>query len=126
LATSDDPVERAQDGAGLDAFARVLGLTSLSDGSEASHRASDDENIFARPDRGPRLVRPALTAQKAAAPVIVRIPSRPKADAKDLYLAALDALGEGDRTVAIDQLRLAVRLDDETPLYRELLAQLET
>ncbi|HEY4223920.1 MAG TPA: hypothetical protein VGO62_21340 [Myxococcota bacterium] len=75
--------------------------------------------------------RPKLAANGAVNPIIVKIPSRPKvsaqarAQARNLYLSAVDELAKGDSTGAIGHLQLAIHYDDSIELYRDLLAQLE-
>jgi hypothetical protein len=81
--------------------------------------------------------RPALRAPAAVRFVVEEAPARPRHDAlspadlarnllraRELYLVAMDDLGDGDVGSAIGHLQLAVAYDDRTPLYHDLLAQL--
>ncbi len=92
----------------------------------------DDEET---PPRG--TPRPAITAPGAVRFVVAEAPARPRHDAlssadkarnkiraRDLYLVAMDDLGDGDPSGAIVHLELALAYDDETSLYGDLLSQL--
>ncbi len=81
--------------------------------------------------------RPALRAPAAVRFVVEDAPARPRHDAlspadlarnllraRELYLVAMDDLGDGDVGSAIGHLQLAVAYDDRTALYHDLLAQL--
>lgn len=73
--------------------------------------------------------RPPLPA-RAAKPVIVKIPARPKVSlearnqARKLYLTAVDELAKGDKVAAIGHLKLAIHYDDGVPLYQDFLKHL--
>jgi hypothetical protein len=105
----------------------------------------DDSDLFVddnevTPPRGtprPTLV-PAATgggsdASRTSPVEVTAIPSswpdeaefqRNRRRARELYLIALDDLGEGDARSAIGHLQLAVAYDDGADVYRDLLAQL--
>lgn len=103
---------------------RAIVMQALQDGHESVFPGGAGE-------RGQDEARPALPVQRAVTPVIVKIPSRPRVTvqnrerARSLYLSAVENLAKADRVAAIDNLRLAVELDDGNPLYPELLRQLE-
>jgi hypothetical protein len=93
-----------------------------------------DENEVT-PARG--TVRPALIAPQAIRFVVADRPARARPEAlspeesarnrqraHELYLIALDDVGDGDVAGAIGHLQLAVAYDDQTDVYRELLEQL--
>jgi hypothetical protein len=93
----------------------------------------DDDEVT--PPRG--TPRPALFAPRAVRVVIEDSPARPRHDAisaedaarnrlraRDLYLVALDDLGDGDTRGAMAHLQLAIAYDDQTELYQDLLSQL--
>jgi hypothetical protein len=93
----------------------------------------DDDEVT--PPRG--TLRPALLAPDAIRFVVAEAPARPRHEAltaeeaarnrrraRELYLVALDDVGDGDMRGAIAHLQLAVAYDDQTDVYRELLDQL--
>ncbi len=95
----------------------------------------DDDNDVT-PARG--TPRPAITAPQAVRFVVAEAPARPRHEslsaeekarnrvrARDLYLVAMDDLGDGDKQGAIVHLELAIAYDDETSLYLDLLGQLK-
>ncbi|MDP2344475.1 MAG: hypothetical protein Q8O67_26205 [Deltaproteobacteria bacterium] len=92
----------------------------------------DDET----PARGS--LRPAIVAPQAVRFIVSAAPARPRHEAlsaeekarnclraHDLYLVAMDDLGDGDPEGALVHLELAIAYDDETALYRDLLEQLK-
>ena len=94
----------------------------------------DDDEVT--PPHG--TARPSLEAPSAVRFVVAEAPARPrhaalsaeedarnKLRARDLYLIALDDIGHQDTEGAIVHLQLAVAYDDETPVYIDLLRQLE-
>jgi hypothetical protein len=93
-------------------------------------KALGEDEGDAQPSSSPG-VRPKLAAKGAVSPVIVKIPTRPKvsaqarAQARSLYLTAVEEIGRGDKQNAMGHLKLAVHYDDGVELYRDLLAQLE-
>lgn len=103
---------------------RALVLEALDDSVEA---VFPDKRAGAGSAPAPR---PALGGGRVVAPVIVKIPSRPKVSlearerARRLYLSAVDLLGKGERTAAMQHLRMAIELDDGIQLYRDLLEHL--
>jgi hypothetical protein len=83
-------------------------------------------------------MRPSLEAPSAVRFIVAEAPARPRkaalssdelernrARAHDLYLVALDDIACRDAQSAIVHLELALAYDDETPLYHDLLAQLQ-
>lgn len=82
--------------------------------------------------------RPAITAPNAVRFVVADAPARPrheslsdedrarnKVRARELYLVAMDDLGDGDAAGAVVHLELALAYDDETSLYGDLVEQLK-
>jgi len=103
---------------------------SLPDDDEAGFLDEDEVT----PARGTK--RPAMPTD-AVRVVVAEAPARPRHEAlsadererngrraHELYLVALDDVGDGDLGGAIGHLQLAVAYDDQTDVYRELLAQL--
>jgi hypothetical protein len=99
----------------------------------------DDADAFGdevvTPARG--TPRPALFAPGAVRFVVEEAPARPRHDAlsadevarnrlraRELYLVAIDDLGDGDANGAVMHLQLAIAYDDQTPLYQDLLEQI--
>ena len=83
-------------------------------------------------------MRPSLEAPLAVRFVVAEAPARPRKEAlnskeiarnrlraRDLYLIALDDIACKDAHSAVVHLQLALAYDDETPLYLDLLSQLE-
>lgn len=83
-------------------------------------------------------LRPAIIAPNAVRFVVAEAPARPRHEAlsteerarnklraRDLYLVAMDDLGDGDPAGAVVHLELALAYDDETSLYGDLLSQLK-
>ncbi len=95
----------------------------------------DDEDTVT-PAHG--TMRPSLQAPSAVRFVVADAPARPRkaalradelarnrARAHDLYLVALDDIACRDPQSAVVHLELALAYDDETPLYHDLLCQLQ-
>ena len=95
----------------------------------------DDEDTVT-PAHG--TMRPSLQAPSAVRFVVAEAPARPRkaalradeiarnrARAHDLYLVALDDIACRDPQSAVVHLELALAYDDETPLYHDLLSQLQ-
>jgi hypothetical protein len=95
----------------------------------------DDEDTVT-PAHG--TMRPSLQAPSAVRFVVAEAPARPRkaalradevvrnrARAHDLYLVALDDIACRDTQSAVVHLELALAYDDETPLYHDLLSQLQ-
>lgn len=132
----DEDIEAGGDEASFD----NLPVTDPSAASFAARSVDDDGDGFlgdddVTPARG--TPRPALVAPRAVRVVIEDAPARTRFEAlspedaarsrlraRELYLVALDDLGVGDTRSAVGHLQLAVAYDDETELYRDLLAQL--
>jgi hypothetical protein len=98
--------------------------------------AGFDDDDVATPAHG--TMRPSLEAPSAVRFIVAEAPARPRkaalssdelernrARAHDLYLVALDDIACRDAQSAIVHLELALAYDDETPLYHDLLAQLQ-
>lgn len=98
--------------------------------------AGFDDDDVATPAHG--TIRPRLEAPSAVRFIIAEAPARPRkaalsktelernrARAHDLYLIALDDIACRDPQSAIVHLELALAYDDETPLYHDLLAQVQ-
>jgi hypothetical protein len=98
--------------------------------------AGFDDDDVATPAHG--TMRPSLEAPSAVRFIVAEAPARPRRDAlssdelersraraHDLYLVALDDIACRDTQSAIVHLELALAYDDETPLYHDLLAQLQ-
>lgn len=95
----------------------------------------DDDDVVT-PAHG--TMRPSLEAPAAVRFIVAEAPARPRraalssnelernrARAHDLYLVALDDIACRDAHSAIVHLELALAYDDETPLYHDLLSQLQ-
>jgi hypothetical protein len=98
--------------------------------------AGFDDDDVATPAHG--TLRPSLEAPSAVRFIVAEAPARPRRDAltsddiercraraHDLYLVALDDIACRDIQSAIVHLELAIAYDDATPLYHDLLVQLQ-
>ncbi len=130
-ALDDADIEAAGDGTSTDTLP-VTDPGFIADAGDDDSFLDDDE---VTPPRG--TPRPALVAPRAVRVVVEDAPARPRHGAlsageaarsrlraRDLYLVALDDLGNGETRSAMGHLQLAIAYDDETELYQELLGQL--
>ncbi len=109
------------------------GLAEVKERESAAAALGFDDDVT--PPHG--TLRPSLEAPAAVRFVVAEAPARPRheslteaerqrnrARAHDLYLIALDDIACRDPHSAIVHLELALAYDDETPLYLDLLLQL--